>query len=77
MGAGEAFQAGGWPLVTVVLAGAVIAYLVRKVDRLEKQNEELSRETRSLLAKREERDQERLRRFEEAEARRQEREGRT
>ena len=76
MGAGEAFQAGGWPLVTVVLAGAVIAYLARKVDRLERRDEERTREALALLTKREERDQERLRRFEEAESRRQEREER-
>lgn len=72
MGAGEAFQAGGWPLVTVVLAGGVIAYLLRKVDRLEKRDEERTEAAFDLLTKREERDQERLRMFEERERREQE-----
>jgi hypothetical protein len=76
MGAGEAFQAGGWPLVAVVLAGAVIAYLVKRVSYLERRDEERSRAAFDLVTKREERDQERLRRFEEQEQRNQQMEAR-
>jgi hypothetical protein len=76
MGAAQAYQAGGPWLVLVVLASAVIVYLVRKLDRLEKRDEERTRAVSDLMAKREDRDQERLRRFEESESRRQEREAR-
>ena len=70
MGAGEAFQAGGWPLVTILLAGGVIGYLLRKVDRLERRVEELTTASLSLLTRYQERDQEELRRFREQEGRR-------
>lgn len=72
MGASEAFTAGGWPAVVLILGGGVITYLLRKVDRLERRDEERTRAAIDLLTKREERDQERLRLFEERERRDQE-----
>lgn len=72
MGAAEAYQAGGWPLVTIILAGSVIFYLARKVDRLERRDDERNKAVEALMIKREERDQERLKMFEDRERREQE-----
>lgn len=67
MGAAEAYQSGGPWLVLIILASAVIVYLVRKVDRLEERDDKRTEAALALLSKSAERDQERLRQFEDRE----------
>jgi hypothetical protein len=71
MGAAEAYQSGGPWLVLIILASAVIVYLVRKIDRLEQRDDDRTKDANALLNKSADRDQERLRRYEDQEQRNQ------
>lgn len=72
MGTSEAFLQGGWPLVAILLASAVIAYLVRENATLRKENKDLNQSSLDLLRRYQERDQEELKMFRDAERRRRE-----
>jgi hypothetical protein len=72
MGPGDAYLAGGWPLVAIILASGVILYLVRENAKLRDENKQLTQSSLDLLKRYQDRDQEELRTFREAERRRRE-----
>lgn len=72
MDPGSAYLNGGWPLVAIVLATAVVVYLVRENATLRKENKELTQSSLDLLRKYQERDGDELRAFRETERRRRE-----
>lgn len=72
MDPGNAYLQGGWPLVVIVLASAVIAYLVRENSNLRRENKELITSSLELLKRYQDRDTEELRTYRESERRRRE-----
>ena len=72
MDPGSAFLQGGWPLVAIILASGVVAYLLRENANLRRENKELLSSSLELLKRYQDRDQEELRAFREAERRRRE-----
>lgn len=59
----DAYQAGGWPAVAILMAAAVIVYLVRDNRELRARIDDIIDTERTMLAKMQERDADELREF--------------
>lgn len=72
MGAAEAYIQGGAALLLVVVVSAIILYLKNDNKTLRQENKDLYQESLNLLKRYQDRDQEELRAFRDAEHRRRE-----